>query len=62
MKVEAEYYSMFNEMPYLLTTQSYENEDYQMLMKNAILMKKPLTKDDIVNFFGNDYDYVEMEN
>lgn len=41
--------------------QPYENEDYQMLMKNAILMKKPLTKDDIVNFFGNDYDYVEKD-
>lgn len=59
--VSSQYYSMFGEMPYLLTTQSYENEDYQMLMNNAILMNKKLKKEDVINFFGKDYDYVELE-
>lgn len=59
--VSAEYYSTFNEMPFLLMTQSYENEDYQLLMKGAILRNEPLLKEEIVKWFGKDYDNVVLE-
>lgn len=61
MSVKAEYLSMFGEMPYLLTTQSYDNEDYQLLMKNAILRGKPLTEKEIGSYFGKDYDDIVID-
>lgn len=61
MNVKAEYLSMFGEMPYLLTTQSYDNEDYQLLMKNAILRGKPLSIQEIESYFGKDYDDIVID-
>lgn len=59
MDVKKEYYLLFGEMPFLLVTQSYDNEDYQILMQNAINRGKPLTQEEIEEYFQNDFDYVE---
>jgi len=61
MSVLEKYYFAFNEYPYLLTTLTYEDEDYQMLMENAISRGKPLTREEINKFFGVKYDNVEEE-
>ena len=53
-----EYYFMFDEYPFLLTTQSYEDDDYQILMLNAINRGTPLTREEIENWFKNNYDIV----
>lgn len=58
MKVLDEYYFMFDELPFLLTTQSYEDDDYQILMLNAITRGTPLTREEIEKWFKNDYDIV----
>ena len=61
MKVLDEYYFMFDELPFLLTTQSYEDDDYQILMLNAINRGTPLTRKEIEEWFKNNYDLVKDE-
>ena len=61
MKVLDEYYFMFDELPFLLTTQSYEDDDYQILMLNAINRGAPLTRKEIEEWFKNNYDLVKDE-
>ena len=56
-----EYYFRFDEMPYLLTTQSYEDDDYLILMQNAINRGTPLTREEIEEWFSNNYDIVEQQ-
>ncbi len=54
-----EYLRKFDELPFLPTTMTYDNEDYQVLMIQAINRGKPLTEKEIGEFFNNDYDLVE---
>ena len=59
MDVKKEYLFMFGELPFLLTTQDYDNEDYKVLMQNAINRGEPLTQEEIEEYFEDDFDYVE---
>ena len=59
--IAKKYLDMFGEMPFLLTTQSYEDEDYQVLMLIAINRGSPLTEEEIAEYFQNDYDLVTKE-
>lgn len=61
METLKEYFNLFGEFPFLLITQDYTNEDYQILMRNAISRGKPLTKDEIEKYFNNDFDIVIEE-
>ncbi|MBO7695497.1 MAG: hypothetical protein J6T10_22960 [Methanobrevibacter sp.] len=54
-----EYFEMFGEFPFLLTTQSYDDEDYKILMIQAVNRGTPLTEEEIANYFKNDYDIVD---
>ena len=54
-----EYVRKFDELPYLLTTQTYDSEDYQLLMTMAVNRGSPLTEQEIAKFFHNDYDMVD---
>lgn len=54
-----EYLRKFDDIPFLPTTMTYDNEDYQVLMIQAINRGKPLTEKEIGEFFKNDYDLVE---
>jgi hypothetical protein len=56
-----EYYKKFDEFPYLLMTQSYEDDDYQFLMASAINRETPLTPKEIAKYFNNNYDLVEND-
>ena len=53
-----EYVAKFDELPFLLTTQTYDDDDYQFLMTMAVIRGTPLTEDEIAKFFHNDYDLV----
>ena len=55
------YYMEFGEFPFLLTTQSFDDDDYKTLMIIAINRGKKLTKKEIVEFFKDNYDLVETE-
>ena len=54
-----EYFEMFGELPFLLTTQSYDDDDYKILMIQAVNRGKPLTEEEIAKYFKNDYDIVD---
>lgn len=54
-----EYVRKFDELPYLPTTMTYDNEDYQVLLIQAVNRGKPLTSKEVANFFNNQYDLVE---
>lgn len=54
-----EYFETFGEFPFLLTTQSYDDEDYKILMIQAVNRGTPLTEEEIANYFKNDYDIVD---
>lgn len=53
-----QYYEMFDELPFLLTTQSYDSEDYQLLMMIAVRRGTPLEEKEIAEFFKDQYDLV----
>lgn len=53
------YYEMFDEFPYLLTTQSYDSDDYKCLMTIAVNRGEKLTEKEIADFFKNNYDLIE---
>ena len=53
-----EYYKMFDEFPYLLMTQSFDNDDYRVLMALAVNRGTPLTPKEIADYFKNNYDLV----
>ena len=52
------YVREFGELPFLLTTQSYDDDDYKLLMNQAINRGTPLTEKEIADYFKNDYDLV----
>lgn len=54
-----EYVKKFDELPFLLTTQSYDDDDYQLLMLMAVNRGTPLTEKEIADFFYNQYDIVD---
>lgn len=54
-----QYMEKFDELPYLPTTMTYDNEDYQLLMLTSVNRGKPLTEKEIADFFHNQYDLVE---
>lgn len=54
-----EYVRKFDELPYLPTTMTYDNEDYQVLLIQAVNRGKPLTSKEVADFFNNQYDLVE---
>lgn len=56
-----EYYQKFDEFPFLLTTQSYNDDDYKTLMILAINRNEKLSKKEIVKYFKNNYDLVEID-
>ena len=53
------YYRTFGEFPFLLTTQTFDGIDYQVLMNNAINRNKPLEKEEIVSWFDGKYDLLQ---
>ena len=53
------YVEKFDELPFLLTTQTYDSVDYQVLMMMAIDRGTPLTEEEIADFFHNQYDIVK---
>lgn len=53
-----QYYRKFDEFPFLLTTQSYNDDDYKTLMIMAINRGEKLTEKEISQYFKNDYDIV----
>ena len=55
------YYEKFEEFPFLLMTQSYEDDDYKVLMYMAIDRGTPLTREEICKWFENDYDQVVIK-
>lgn len=57
-QVLKEYFEKFGEYPYLLMTQTYNDDGYMILMLKAIDRGTPLSKDEIANFFENQYDIV----
>ena len=56
-----EYVKKFDELPVLPTTMTYDNEDYQVLMIQAISSGKPITEQDVASFFHNQYDLVSED-
>ena len=54
-----EYVRKFDELPFLPTTMTYDNEDYQVLLIQAVNRGKPLTEKEIAYFFHNQYDLVK---
>lgn len=55
------YFEKFDEMPFLLTTQSYDDDDYLFLMEKAIMENKPLTREEIEKYFNGNYDVVDNQ-
>ena len=60
-EVLKEYFEKFDELPFLLTTMSYDDEDYKILMMQAINRDKPLTEEEISDYFEGTYDLVTTE-
>lgn len=53
-KTTKDYFIMFNSLPFLIVTLSYEDFSYQQLMEKAIKRGKPLTKEEIEKYFNNE--------
>lgn len=54
-----EYFMMFGDFPFLLTTMTYEDEWYQKKMEEAIKNGKPIVEEDLEEI--QDYDVILRE-